>query len=343
MDDLLLRDFAPQSTLELDEHIVERPKFPVIDAHNHDMFWNEDLGIPDVPTLVDLLDECGVRAIVNLDGGWGAHLEAQLDKYDRAYPGRFYTFANVDWSALDEPGFGEKMAAQLERSVAQGARGLKIYKTLGLELADKSGKLVAPDDERWDPIWAKAGELGIPVMIHLGDVRCFFQPLDRFNEGYMALQECPDLHYYGPQFPDFRYFIDSGIRLISRHPNTTFVAAHTGWYSENLRFVGEQMLDELPNLYVDFSARICFLGRQPHSARRFLTRYQDRVLFGTDEILSADVYRTHFRWLETADDYFEVKFGLPWVTRRIYGVHLPDDVLAKIYYKNAEGLIPGIV
>jgi len=341
MSDLLPRDYAPRSTLELEEHFVEKPRFPAIDAHNHDMFWISRYGIPSVSNLVEVMDRCGITAIVNLDGKWGHHLEVHLDKYDRAYPGRFCTFANVDWSRWNEPDFGEKMAAQLEESVAAGARGLKIYKTLGLELRDETGALLWPDDARWDPIWATAGELGIPVMIHLADPPCFWEPLDRHNEGYLILKGHPQWNHHGPQFLGFRELMDSGLRLMGRHPDTVFIAAHTGWFA-GLRFVGEQMLDKLPNVHVDFSACISILGRQPYSMRQFLIEYQDRVLFGTDSTPSTEVYHSYYRWLETKDEYFEVSWDLPWGDRRIYGVHLPDGVLEKIYCKNAQRLIPGL-
>ena len=166
---------------------------------------------------------------------------------------------------------------------------MKIFKELGLGYRDETGRLVSPDDERWDPIWARAGELGIPVVIHLADPKSFFQPLDRFNEAYLILKQWPGDHH-GPEYPSHRELVDAGIGLIRRHSNTTFIAAHTGRF-ESLRFVGECMLDELPNLYVDVAASIRHLGLQPYSARKFLVKYQDRVLFGTDALPSLERYR----------------------------------------------------
>jgi hypothetical protein len=317
MGDLLLKDYAPRSTLELEEHLVEKPRFPVIDAHNHLTWVEGTLATLDVPSLLDVMDQCGIRAIVNLDG-WGEHFERHLAKYDGAHPGRFVTFACVDWSRITEPGFGEEAAIQLERSVDMGARGLKIFKELGLEYRD-----------------------GIPVTIHVSDPKCFWQPMDRFNEGYLALQNWPGCRYFEKDVPRSRDLVEAGVRLIRRHPETTFIAAHTGWF-ESLPFVGEHMLDELPNLYVDISASIAFLGRQPYTAREFMIRYQDRVLFGTDSLPSTKAYQGYFRWLETADEYFEAGFEPPYAFRRLYGIYLPDEVLEKIYHKNALRLIPGL-
>jgi predicted TIM-barrel fold metal-dependent hydrolase len=350
VEDLLLKDYMPRSTLVTGEHTIEQPRFPAIDAHAHLGFLTDAFGqvtpggaigwLGNVGELVGTMDQCGVRVMANLTGRWGDDLKRLLQQFEGAYPGRFYTFANVDWSGLNEPGFGEGAAAQLEESVRAGARGLKIFKNLGLRAKDASGKLLRPDDERLDALWAKAGELAVPVLIHIADPVTHFQPLDRFNAAYLGLRRHPDWHYYGPEFPSFQELIDAGVRLMARHPETTFITAHTGWYSENLEFVGEQMLDQLPNMYTDFSARISTLGRQPYSAREFFIRYQDRILFGTDMTPSPQMYQTFFRFLETADEYFEASPGDP--MRRIYGLHLPDEVLEKVYHKNAQRLIPGL-
>ena len=262
IDDLLLKDYMPHSTLVTEEHIVEQPRFPAIDAHNHLGFRTDAFGqaisgggigkVGEVVALVKVMDRCGIKTMANLTGRWGDDLKRLVDHYEGQYPNRFYTFANVDWSRVNEPGFGEWAATQLEDSVKAGARGLKIFKGLGLRVKDASGKLLAPDAERLDPIWAKAGELGVPVLIHVADPASFFQPLDRFNPSYLGLKRRPEWHFYGPEFPSFEELIEAGIRLISRHPATTFITAHTGWYSENLKFVSERMLDKLPNMYTDF-------------------------------------------------------------------------------------------
>jgi predicted TIM-barrel fold metal-dependent hydrolase len=340
MDDLLLKDYAPRSVLVTEEHIVRKPKFPAVDAHNHHRFWGQEGQPPDVGRLVELMDDCGIQAIADLDGGWGDDLRRTLATYEGAYPGRFFALAGVDWSRIDEPDFGDKMADQLRESVAMGARGLKIFKALGLQVRDGSGKLVSPDDPRLDPIWTAAGELGVPVLIHVADPVSFFEPLDRTNPSYLTLTRRPEWHFYGPEFPSFQELIEAGIRLMSRHPGTTFITAHTGWYSENLKFVSEQMLDELPNMVTDFSARIRFLGIQPYSARKFFIRYQDRILFGTDGTPSEEFYQAYFRFLETADENFAPSSGR--ALSRICGIDLPDEVLEKVYHENAERVFPGL-
>jgi predicted TIM-barrel fold metal-dependent hydrolase len=134
--------------------------------------------------------------------------------------------------------------------------------------------------------------------------------------------------------------MDALQNMVARHPQTTFVGAHVGCYAENLGWVG-QMLDRCPNFYVDISARIGELGRQPYTARRFFIQYADRILFGTDQSASVEMYRLHYRFLETDDEYFNYGLGeIPGQGRwQIYGLFLPDDVLEKVYFRNAERVI----
>jgi len=347
VDDLLLKDYRPRSLLVTEQHMLQRARFPVTDAHNHLGFVTDAFGEPsahggagcmeDVERVVATMDQAGVAAVCNLTGRWGDELKRLIDRYEGKYPGRFYTFANVDWSGLNEPGFAERAAAQLKESVAAGARGLKIFKNLGLQLKDKTGKLLSPDDPRLDPLWARAGELRVPVLIHVADDMPFFQPLDRHNEAYLQLRAHPEWHFYGPGIPGHRQLVESGLRVVTRHPSTTFIAAHTCWYADNdLRFVGE-MLDRHPNLYTDISTSLYTLGRQPYAAREFFLKYQDRLLFGTDHAPSVPYYGLHFRFLETADEYVELD-----PLHHIYCLHLPDDVLRKVYAGNVRKLVPGL-
>jgi predicted TIM-barrel fold metal-dependent hydrolase len=351
VDDLLLRDYMPRSTLVTAEHIVESPKFAAVDAHNHHGFrasaFGQDgpdawmRGYEDADQLVRILDQCGIKTAANLTACWGDNLKRLLDRYEGKHPGRFYTFAGVDWSRADAPGFGELAAAQLEESVRAGARGLKVFKGLGLWYKDASGEYLSPDDEELDPLWHAAGELGVPVQMHLGDPIPFFQPLNRSNERYLQISARPEWHHYRRGFHSFEKLIEAGIRLVSRHPETTFITSHIWWCGGNLGFVRTQMLDKLPNMYTDIAAHITTLGRQPYSARKFLVEYQDRILFGTDIKPTAEGYQPYFRFLETADEYFQAQPGQP--LSRIYGIHLPDEVLEKIYQRNAERIIPGLV
>lgn len=333
---LLLRDFHPQQMLHVPTHDVQRAKFYVIDVHNH---TDDARGIGDrVPPakVVEIMDQTNVKTVVILTGMWGEKLQQVIDTMVKPYPGRFMVFEQIDWSKIDDPNFSQKMVAQLDDAVKRGARGLKILKDLGLGVRGKSGKLIAVDDPRLDPIFDECGRLGIPVFIHTGDPEAFFHPIDGNNERYEELIEHPDWSFYGSQFPSLLELMEARNRAFAKHPKTKFVSLHMGW-PENLPWVAG-MLDRYPNVMVEFGAREAELGRQPRETRELFLKYQDRVMFGTDDTVDAEMYRNYFRWLESADESFDY-VGFPGQGRwKIYGLQLPDAVLEKIYHGNAEHL-----
>ena len=215
-------------------------------------------------------------------------------------------------------------------------KGLKIWKPFGLQVKDPSDKLVGVDDPRLIPIWEAAGELKLPVVIHVADPVAFFDPIDEKNERWEELREHPDWAFTSPPFPSFMEIMDAFQNLVRRHKNTTFIGAHVGCYGENLGWVG-RMLDDCPNYYIDVSARLGELGRQPYSARKFLLKYQDRVLFGSDMGPDLEAYRLYYRFFETDDEYFNYNTSeVPGQGRwYVHGMYLPDEVLKKIYRANA--------
>lgn len=336
-----LTDYRPRPALTVKTTKITQARFPVIDAHNHlgADFGGNWVDRP-VTALLDILDEAGVRMYVDLDGGWGEDiLQRHLDKFKATAPDRFYVFGGVDWSGWPDKGnrFGEWAAQRLRLQAEWGAQGLKIWKNLGLHVRDHEDRRVPVDDPRLDPVWAMAGELKLPVVIHVADPVAFFWPLDHRNERWEELQAHPDWHFPSPPFPPFEEIIEQLANLVTRHPQTTFVGAHVGCYAENLTWVG-RLLDRCPNFYVDISARIGELGRQPYQARRFFRQHSDRILFGTDMGPDLDIYRLYYRFLETDDEYFNYDLGeIPGQGRwHIYGLYLPDDVLANVYHRNAE-------
>ena len=278
MPDLSLSEFAPRPRLFVKETLVEKPRFPVIDAHDHLVRrWGNR---PPVE-LLDLLDEAGVRVYVDLDGGWGEDIvNRSLDSFKPQLGDRYCIFGGVDWSAWPQHGnhFAEWAAERLRVQAARGVQGLKIWKPFGLHVRDHEEKLVPIDDHRLDPIWETAGELGLPVLIHVADPVAFFDPLDQNNERWEELTRHPDWHFPAPSFPPFQSIMDGLANLVASHPNTTFIGAHVGCYSENLTWVGD-LMDRCPNFNVDISARISELGRQPYTARRFFLDHADRILF----------------------------------------------------------------
>ena len=258
---------------------------------------------------------------------------------------------NVSWASTIRQGdpvlikssdFTKQAVVALENDVRAGARGLKLTKELGLAFRDWTGKLIAVDDPRLDPIWEKCGELGIPVAMHTADPKAFFLPFNQHNERYEELLLHPEWRYAeDPDLPSFEILLEQRQRIFARHPRTTFIALHFD-EPNDLSRVG-RMLDRFPNVYVEFGGRQMELGRQPYAARAFFLKYQDRILFGTDvDHWKPEMYRNFFRWLETDDDYFDHAIAPAGGHWKIYGLKLPDSVLRKIYNENAGPIFPGL-
>jgi predicted TIM-barrel fold metal-dependent hydrolase len=339
-----LQNFQPNSKLIIKQSKITRAKFPVFDAHNHLMApfgggWEQK----PFNQLIDQLDNAGINHYVDLDGGWGESiLNDHLDLFKARAPERFSVFGGVDWSQWQEKGdqFPEWAAGRIRVQKKRGAEGLKIWKGFGLNVVDQNGQLVTVDDRRLDPIWHTCAELQLPVIIHIADPVAFFDPIDASNERWEELGMHPDWAFTSPPYPPFLNIIEAFANLITRHPQTTFIGAHVGCYSENLGWV-ENLLARCPNFYVDISARISELGRQPYTARKFFLKFPDRILFGLDLGPDVESYQIYFRFLETDDEYFYYNTGkIPLQGRwQIYGLFLPDDVLEKVYFQNAEKII----
>jgi predicted TIM-barrel fold metal-dependent hydrolase len=350
--DLRLADYRPRRMLRTAEHPDPPKRFPTFDAHNHlgDAFGG-GWASRDAVELAAALDQAGLDGLVDLDGGWGDHLVQAIERWQRPLPGRVAVFASLDYDMWSmEAAFGELEAARLRAGIAAGARGLKVWKTLGLHARDWRGRLIAVDDARLDPLWAAAGELGIPVTIHIADPIAFFEPLDAANERWEELHERPDWHVWptrlpgaGPDadgYPPFDELIDGLEAIVVRHPRTVFIGAHVGCAAEDLARVAA-ILERCPTFHVDIAARLAELGRQPYTTRAFMLRWADRVLFGTDAPPDPRVSAVHRRFLETRDESFDYDAeGPPSQGRwQIHGIGLPDEVLRQVYADNARRLI----
>lgn len=351
--DLSLRRFQPRSRLVVPRTEIRHAKFPVVDVHTHlfiKMRHNEQA----LTDFISVMDRNRIRVCISLDGMLGDQLDAHFQFLHREHRDRFVIFAHVDWRgdgaedqpatwACQRPGFAQRTAGQLADAVKRGVAGLKVFKQLGLGYRDPDGRLIQIDDPRWDPIWAACGDLGIPVLIHSGDPAAFFDPIDRFNERWEELSRNPSWSFHGGDFPTLDELNAARNRVIARHPKTQFIAAHLASSEHDLKTLGT-WLDTHPNLHLDIASRISELGRQPYSAREFLIRYADRILFATDGPQPETRLHAYWRFLETLDEAFDYSEKVPppqglW---QINGVGLPDEVLQKIYYQNAAKLIPGV-
>ena len=314
------------------------------------------------------MDASNIAVSVSLDGQVGSRLTEQLQRFTVKYPGRFVIFVRMDFVgdgnpddpvtwAMHRPDFGAWMADQLSESVKLGAGGLKLLKDLGLKHKDLSGRLIAPDDKRFDPIWQRAGELGVPVLWHCADPVAFFRDGDLTNERWEELHRHPEWSFRDVDLPHLpppadlppgvpaahRQLIEARNRVIARHPKTQFICAHMADIPEDLALL-DRYLSTFPNMNVEISARVSELGRQPYTARKFFLKHSDRILFGTDGVPPISELDPHWRFLETFDENFPYEDNPfpPQGFWNIHGIGLPDEVLRKVYSENAARLIPSV-
>jgi len=349
-----LTQFEPKSMLHVPETRVERARFPLIDIHAH-LTWGDPQGksaklLMPVPELLAVMDRRNIRMMVNLTGGRGDGLKQTVELLHKPHPDRFLVFTEPWFTRVSDAGYAKFQGDEIGRAHANGARGLKVLKSLGLVVRERETKaLVKIDDSRFDPMWEACGAHRMPVAIHTSDPEAFFLPIDRFNERFEELNAHPDWSFHGRDFPSDRELQEARLRVVARHPKTNFIALHVA-NSENLAFVSEA-LDKYPNLFVEIGARIGELGRQPRASRKFFERYQDRILFGTDavphgietpqQIFGDELYQIYYRFLETGDEYFDYAPAKvpPQGRWRIYGIGLPDSILKKVYWDNAARLL----
>jgi predicted TIM-barrel fold metal-dependent hydrolase len=337
----------PKSTLVVKRTELRGAKYPAVDFHFH----GRRLQAPeDYAKMVEVMNQAGVGLICNMDGGFGETFDNHM-KASEAVKDRFLQFARVDFEGINEPGWSEKNAAELERCFLAGAAGLKINKALGLELKNTDGTYIQSDDPRFDPIWEMCAKHNKPVMIHVSDALGRFEKIGPENERWEAglFRSSPEGNYYGSGRPGPEDIFKARENMLAKHPKTRFVHAHIAMMYFDLKRVGE-LLDKYPNSDVEVSAAIQDLGRQPYSGREFLMKYQDRIIFGTDGNPGRGVdefWMPHFRYIETNDEYFDHPaqlrgpLGAPLHGRwAIHGAYLPDEVLRKIYYQNALKYLP---
>ncbi len=332
---LTVEEWEPRSTLVVEEHPVPRARFPVIDVHSH---HRANASAERIAEVVGDMDALNLAVLVNLSGGTGDRLRQAVHTFKTGpYAARFAVFANLDFSGIDAADWSDRAADGLERDIAAGAQGLKFFKNFGMSVRYSDGRRVHVDDPKLDAVFEVCARAAVPVLIHVAEPAQFFEPHDRFNERWLELKLRP--RRKRPPEPSFETLIAERDRLVAKHPGVNFIYAHMGWHGNDLARLGK-LLDANPNLYVDVAAVLYELGRVPISGREFLVRYADRVLFGKDS-WAPDEFPYYWRVFETRDEYFAYyrRYHAHW---SLYGLGLPDDVLKKIYYKNALRLIPGI-
>jgi predicted TIM-barrel fold metal-dependent hydrolase len=337
-----------------------RSEHRIIDLHTH-----VDPAPEPMARAVQVMDAVGIGVAVDLSGGTVTHAPGEPSAFERTkafadthFPHRFLEYMNLDYADWDAPDFAEKAVAQVEEGARLGAAGFKEFKRLGLFLRDKNNQLLKIDDPRLDPMWSALGRLGMPVSIHVADPRAFWGPYDATNERWKELADHPRWWFGDPHvYPPREELLAALERVVARHPETTFVCVHFGNDAEELDWVDAQ-LDRHPNMMVDIAARVPEIGRHdPEKVHAFFVKHQDRILFATDFQSydhftlgsggsgpppafadAVDFFQKHWRFFETADKNFPHMTPIQgdWT---ISAIHLPPEVLEKIYFGNAAKLL----
>ncbi|MCP4459545.1 MAG: amidohydrolase [Cytophagales bacterium] len=343
--EMSFEEYNPKSTLIVPENPVTRAKFPFVDIHSHQWSMTKEK----VASLVEEMDEINMGTMVNLSGrgynreagdiGSSEYFTSMVSLVNSEASGRFIVFTNVSFKKFGSKDWTKNAVAALEADVKNGANGLKIYKSLGLRYTDLEGNRIPIDHLDIDPIWAKCGELGIPILIHAADPSQFWLSHDADNERWLELKTHPRRKREEDNPAPFEQIITEQHNIFKKHPKTTFINAHMGWMANDLDRAGKH-LDTYPNVNFGIGAVIAEFGRQPRRAKDFFEKYQDRILFGKDAYHKEEFY-TYFRVLETEDEYFPYykKYHAYW---RMYGLGLSDKVLKKVYYKNALRIVPNM-
>ena len=323
-------DYRPHSTLVTAEHPVPRAKYPAIDFHGHPQaLLNSAEGLA---TLKAAMDSLNIGLMVAAENQSGERLARTLALVNASpLKGRVAVFTGLDLQNVG-PGWKERAVSRLEADIKAGAVGVgEIGKGFGQTTRKADGSRLRLDDPELDPIWEAAARLGVPVFIHTGDPAEFYKPMDYNNERWLELALFPGRRIPEDQAPRFDSLMAERDNLFRRHPKTIFVAAHMGWQANDLARLGKLL--DLPNVYTEVGAVLYDIGRQPRAARDFFIKYQDRILFGKDSF-QPEEYPYYWRVFETRDDYFDYyrDYHAFW---KLYGIDLPDDVLKKVYYKNA--------
>lgn len=326
-------DYRPRSTLIAPTHPIPRAKFPAIDYHGHP--GGQSLNTAEgVEALGAALDSIGVRLMIAANNTSGEPLRRQLEvvRASAKMKDRVRILTGIDFRNVG-PGWADAAIKQLEADAAAGAVGIgEIGKGLGLSTKKADGTRLRIDDPMLDPVWAAAARLNLPVFIHTADPQEFWQPIDNSNERWLELALFPGRRYPSDQYPSFEQLMEERDNMLKRNTKTTFVIAHMGWHANDLGKLGK-MFDAMPNVNTEVGAVLYDIGRQPRAARDFFIKYQDRILFGKDSF-QPEEYPYYWRVFETRDDYFDYyrHYHAFW---KLYGIDLPDDVLKKVYYKNA--------
>jgi predicted TIM-barrel fold metal-dependent hydrolase len=332
MDTVLLKDYQPESSLVVPETYVSKAQFPVVDVHTHPYARTPE----EVEAWVETMDQVGIDITIVLTGAVGEEFDGLVELFLRRYPERFQLYCGLDTGMIEASDYAERAVLELVRCYQQGARGVGELSDKGWGFGGSTNdhlprdKRLYLDDPRLDPFWEKCGELDLPVNLHVADHPSCWKPL---GPNWERTPDFQGFNLYGMDVPSYEELLARRERLLRRHPKTTFIACHLSNQGNDLVSLS-RVLDQYPNLFLDVSARDYELGRQPITAAGFLSKYRDRVLFGTDMGRERHMYEGWWRLLESHDEFIP---GRLWW--RLYGLNLDPAVLELLYRGNARRIL----
>lgn len=331
-DNILLKNYRPVSIYKTPTANIQKASFPVIDMHSHDYVKTKN----DVDDLVKLMDKMNIQKTMILTYTTGKGFDSAVEKYNK-YPDRFDLWCGFDYTGYGTSGWQKHAVEELERCYKKGARGVGELGDKGEgELYSKPtpGKGMHIDDPQMKPLLEKCAELKIPISIHVAEDQWMYEPIDSTNDGLMnAAHWHVDVNK--PNKLGHDELIKSLENAVRENPKTTFIACHLANTCSNLSQLAV-LLDKYPNLYADVAARFGEIAPVPRYAAAFITKYQDRLIYGTDNNPSQRMYLWTFRILETADEHFYSNRSYHWP---LYGLNLPKEVLEKLYQVNAQKIM----
>ena len=326
-DQILLKDYKPQSIFNIPQTRVEKARYPVIDVHSHDYVRTD----AEIARWVETMDQVGLEKVIILSGSTGTKLDSTMERYGK-HSNRFAVWCGIDFTGLRQPGFGPKAMSELERCRKAGATGVGELSDKGRGLGATTNELgIHIDDPLMDPIIEKCAELRMPINIHVGEDKWMYEPLDKTNDGLMNAWKWRITN--APGILQHEEVVDTLERAVRKHPRTLFIACHLANCCSDLNRIGG-MLEKYPNLYADIGARYAELAPIPRAVSKFFQEHQDRVLYGTDLNPEPELYRVTFRLLETADEHFYADYFRTYHWP-LHAWALPDAVLKKVYRENA--------
>jgi len=327
--ELKLKDYRPKSIYRVPVTPIKKAKFPAIDMHSHAYAKTDE----ELATWVKTMDAAGVEKTIILTGATGRRFDSLYTKYSK-YPDHFELWCGFDLVGFNEPGWSERSVKELERCVKIGARGIGELSDKGMGLRYQGGFGPHINDPIMKPLLKKCGDLKIPINIHVAEPYWMYLPMDSTNDGLMnAYKWKIDLTKEG--ILDHGQLIKTLEDVVRDNPKTIFIACHYANCEYDLSILGS-LFDKYPNLYADASARFGETSAIPRYMASFYEKYQDRLLYGTDNLPEAEMYEVTFRILETLDEHFYYFRFYHWPS---HGFGLKENILKKVYQTNPKKIL----